>query len=132
MNDTWIAHVSVPNYNRCNHKSPGSILIKAGSVDFIEKPLDKRSSVRKVKSLLPENGNHKHLGKPLTQSEQRVLKLVLDGKRNREIAGLLSRSHKTIEVHRAHIMQKIGDNSLVDLVRAGSGVPDSTHVYLVF
>ena len=91
--------------------------IKAGAADFIQKPLDKTSFVRKVKSLLPENGNHKHPGKPLTQSEQRVLKLVLNGKSNREIAGLLTRSQRTIEVHRAHAMHKLGVESLVELVK---------------
>ena len=91
--------------------------IKAGAADFIEKPLDKESFVRKVKSLLPENGNHKHLGKSLTKSEERVLKLVLHGKSSQEIASLLSRSRRTIEVHRAHVMHKLGADSLVDLVK---------------
>ena len=91
--------------------------IKAGAADFIEKPLDKKSFVRKVKSLLPENGNHKHLGEPLTQTEQRVLKLVLDGKSNKEIANILKRSKRTIEVHRARVMRKLGADSLVALVK---------------
>jgi FixJ family two-component response regulator len=60
--------------------------IKAGATDFIEKPLDKRSFVSKVRSLLPENGNRKHLDQTLTQAEEKVQKLVLDGKSNREIA----------------------------------------------
>jgi len=90
--------------------------IKAGAADFIEKPLDKKSFVRKVKSLLPENGNDKQLGEPLTQSEEMVLKLVLGGKSNKEIANLLNRSKRTIEVHRAHVMHKLGAESLVDLV----------------
>jgi FixJ family two-component response regulator len=91
--------------------------IKAGVADFIEKPLDKRSFVGKVKTILSQNGNHKQLCKPLTQSEQKVLQLVLDGKSNKEIADLLSRSHRTIDVHRAHIMQKIRANSLVDPIK---------------
>jgi len=91
--------------------------IKTGAADFIEKPLDKKSFVRKVKSLLPENGNDKHLGKSLTQSEERVLKLVLNGKSNQKIASLLSRSRRTVEVHRAHVMRKLGVDSLVDLVK---------------
>jgi len=91
--------------------------MKAGAVDFIEKPLDRKSFVRKVQALLPKNGDHKHLGNSLTQSEQRVLRLVLDGKSNKEIADILSRSRRTIEVHRAHIMRKLGARSLVDLVK---------------
>ena len=96
--------------------------IKTGAADFIEKPLDKKSFVRKVKSLLPENGNGKHLGEPLTQTEKRVLKLVLDGKSNKEIADLLNRSTRTIEVHRARVMRKLGADSLVDLVKRASGI----------
>jgi two-component system response regulator FixJ len=91
--------------------------IKAGAADFVEKPLDKKSFVRKVKSLLPENGNGKHLGEPLTQTEQRVLNLILDSKSNKEIAELLSRSIRTVEVHRARVMRKLGADSLVDLVK---------------
>jgi two-component system response regulator FixJ len=91
--------------------------IKAGANDFVEKPLDKKSFVRKVKSLLPENGNGKHLGEPLTQTEQRVLRLVLDGKSNKEMANLLNRSSRTIEVHRARVMRKLGAESLVELVK---------------
>ena len=96
--------------------------IKAGAADFIEKPLDKKSFVRKVKSLLPENGNHKHLGKSLTKSEERVLKLVLNGKNNQEIASLLSRSRRTIEVHRANMMHKLGVENLVDLVKQAAAM----------
>ena len=53
----------------------------------------------------------------MTQSEQRVFKLVIDGKSNEEIASLLNRSKRTIEVHRARVMRKLGASSLVDLVR---------------
>ena len=91
--------------------------LKAGVADFIEKPLDKKSFVQRVKSLLPENGNHKHLGEPLTQTEQRVLRFVIDGKSNKNIASLLSRSIRTVEVHRARVMRKLGADSLVDLVK---------------
>ena len=96
--------------------------IKAGAADFIEKPLDKKSFVRKVKALLPWNGNHTHWDKPLTQSEERVLVLVLGGKSNKEIANLLNRSKRTIEVHRAHVMHKLGAESLVDLVKRAAAM----------
>ncbi len=73
--------------------------------------------MRRVRSLLPENSNGKLLGEPLTQDEERVLKLVLGGKSNKEIANLLNRSKRTIEVHRAHLMRKLGAESLVDLMK---------------
>lgn len=93
--------------------------IKAGAVDFIEKPLDKISFAKKVRSILRENGNHTHtyLGKPLTPGEAKVLRLVINGMTNKEIANLLNRSKRTIEVHRANIMCKLGVDNLVDLVK---------------
>lgn len=92
--------------------------IKAGAVDFMEKPLDKDNLLRTVKSLLRENTfTRTCVGKPLTAIQMKVLKLVIDGKSNREIADLLGRSVRTIEVHRAHMMEKLGVNSLLDLVK---------------
>jgi DNA-binding NarL/FixJ family response regulator len=84
----------------------------------MEKPLDKDNLIRTVKSLLRENTfTRTCVGKPLTAIQMKVLKLVIDGKSNREIAELLGRSVRTIEVHRAHMMEKLGVNSLLDLVK---------------
>lgn len=92
--------------------------VKAGAVDFIEKPLDKKSFLRKIKSILKQSTpTDSFVGKPLTNSEMKVLKLVLDGKSNKEIAYLLHRSVRTIEVHRSHLMHKLGVDNLVDLVK---------------
>ncbi|MHC4597052.1 MAG: response regulator transcription factor [Planctomycetota bacterium] len=92
--------------------------IRAGAVDFIEKPLDKKSFLGKVKSILQRSTvDDSHMGKPLTEKEIRVLKLVIDGKSNRQIGYLLHRSVRTIEVHRANIMRKLDVTNLVDLVK---------------
>lgn len=91
--------------------------IKAGADDFIEKPLDKEGFVKRVKSLLPQNGRCKQLEGLLTKSEQRVLKLVIDGKTSKEIASQLSRSKRTVEVHRAHVMSKLNVDNLIDLAK---------------
>lgn len=91
--------------------------IRAGAADFIEKPLRKAIFVDKVESILRGNGNRKHLAKCLTKCERTVLWLVIEGKTNREIASLLSRSVRTIEVHRSNIMHKLGVDNLVDLVK---------------
>jgi len=55
--------------------------------------------------------------KLLTRTEIKVLRLILDGKSNREIAELLHRSLRTIEIHRSHIMRKLGVDNLIDLVK---------------
>jgi len=92
--------------------------MKAGAVDFIEKPLDKKNFVRMIQSILKRNiSTNPNLGSSLTRAEKRILKLVIDGLSNKEIAVLLHRSPRTIEVHRAHIMDKLGVDNLVDLVK---------------
>jgi two-component system response regulator TtrR len=98
--------------------------IKAGAVDFIEKPLDKRNFAERIQSILGENGNHhdNHLGKPLTQSETRVLKLVIQGKSSKEIAQLLNRSKRTIEAHRARVMRKLGVDNIIDLIKRSTAM----------
>lgn len=94
--------------------------IKGGAVDFIEKPLDKKTFVRKVKSILQHGvPSDAHLGQPLTRAEANILKLIIEGKSNREIANSLNRSIRTIEVHRAHLMQKLGVDNVIDLVKMG-------------
>jgi FixJ family two-component response regulator len=92
--------------------------IKLGASDFIEKPLEREAFLEKVKSLLEENSFIDSLkGKPLTPLEQKVLKLVIDGKTGKDIARLLCRAERTIEGHRERIMRKLGVDNLVDLVK---------------
>jgi FixJ family two-component response regulator len=92
--------------------------LKAGAVDFIEKPLDRETLIRTVESVLRGTVPPKSLlGKKLSRAEIMVLRLLLEGKRNAEIAIILSRSVRTIEDHRRHIMRKLGVDNLVDLVK---------------
>jgi FixJ family two-component response regulator len=101
--------------------------MKAGAVDFIEKPLEKKDFVRKIRSILKKNvATHPDLGTSLTRTEKKILQLVIDGKSNKEIAFMLHRSARTIEVHRAHLMHKLGVDNLVDLVKrvASMGLAD--------
>ena len=101
--------------------------MKAGAVDFIEKPLEKKNFVRKIKSILKQNVFiHPDLGTSLTRNETKILQLIIDGKSNKEIANLLHRSARTVEVHRTHLMHKLGVDNLVDLVKrvASMGLVD--------
>jgi two-component system response regulator TtrR len=92
--------------------------VKAGAVDFTEKPLDKESFLRRIRSILKQNPiTDSYIGKPLTRREMRILKLIISGKNNREIAQLLHRSIRTVEVHRNHIMHKLAVENIVDLVK---------------
>jgi DNA-binding CsgD family transcriptional regulator len=57
---------------------------------------------------------------PLTAAESQVLRLILEGKSNKEIAALLCRSERTVEVHRSHVMGKLHVHNVVDLVKQTS------------
>ena len=92
--------------------------VKSGAVDFIEKPLDRQSFLSAVESLLKRvTLTDSLLGKAITRAEMRVLRLMLDGKSNKEIAFLLHRSVRTIEDQRSSILRKLGVDNLVDLVK---------------
>jgi DNA-binding NarL/FixJ family response regulator len=56
-------------------------------------------------------------GRPLTPTQIKVLRLILEGHSNREIAEMLKRSVRTIEVHRAHVMEKLGVKNMLELTK---------------
>ena len=95
----------------------------------IERPLDKDNLIKKVKSILDENALiNANVSRPLTRLQMMVLKLVLDGYANKNIASSLGLSLRTIEMHRASMMDKVGVNNLIDLVKwtATLGLVDLT------
>jgi DNA-binding NarL/FixJ family response regulator len=53
----------------------------------------------------------------LSKREHQVFSLLVEGKTNRDIAELLCVSHKTVEKHRRNLLNKLGMNRLIDLVR---------------
>ncbi|MCL5282823.1 MAG: response regulator [Planctomycetes bacterium] len=92
--------------------------MKAGAADFVEKPLDRDSFLQAVDRLLQRNARPAaFLEDSLTRAERRILYHVLDGKNNREIAAILHRSPRTIEVHRHHLMQKLGAANIIELLQ---------------
>jgi len=92
--------------------------LRSGASEFIEKPLEMQSFRSIVQSLLAR-ADKTNLAEPqtLTKTEAKVLGLILDGKGNKEIARLMSRSLRTIEDHRSHIMKKLSVDNAVDLVK---------------
>ena len=97
--------------------------IKVGALDFIEKPLERRSFLATVELMLKQSSSDDHLlGKAVSKAEKKVLRLLLDGKSNKEIAYILHRSIRTIEDHRLHIMRKLDVDNLVDLVKRAAAM----------
>ena len=111
----WVPVVILTGYADVRTAVTG---IKAGAEDFLEKPFVKKDLLQRIKSILNENTPlDNHVGKPLTRMETKVLNLVVDGKINTEIASLLNRSVRTVEVHRYHMMDKLGVHNLTDLIK---------------
>ena len=91
--------------------------LKQGAVDFVEKPFGEREMLRVVEQCLrleretrdrrlQEADTARRLGQ-LTQREREVLELIIVGKLNKQIADVLGISIKTVEVHRARVMEKM-------------------------
>lgn len=101
--------------------------IKGGAHDFIEKPFEAASVVARVRQAIeawpvrPRNGNGAAVRNSglerLTRREQQVLERIAGGSSNKEAGRHLGISPRTIEVHRARIMDKLGAKNAVDLVR---------------
>lgn len=101
--------------------------MKAGAVDFIEKPYDDDlllASVRRAQELnlnrRAEASNAQETAErisALTPREREVLEHLVAGQPNKVIAHELGISPRTVEIHRAHLMEKMQARSLSDLVR---------------
>lgn len=91
--------------------------MRIGAADFIEKPLHKETFLRKVETMLGQGTfPDPYQGKPLTKTESKVLKLIVAGKSNKEIAHIFGRAVRTVEDHRSHIMRKLMVHNVVELV----------------
>jgi RNA polymerase sigma factor (sigma-70 family) len=101
--------------------------IKRGAFDFIEKPFNDAQLVKLIQraaerasaqseELESQKIAHERLAK-LSPREREVLELVVKGKLNKTIADVLGISIKTVEAHRARVMEKMQVNSLAELVQ---------------
>jgi len=101
--------------------------MKAGVLDFIEKPFRGKFMIERINNAVNQ---HKELREnklaggdiikhidSLTNREKQVMDHVVAGKQNKDIATELGISVKTVEVHRANVMNKMQANSIVELVR---------------
>ncbi|OEZ53157.1 response regulator transcription factor [Duganella sp. HH105] len=100
---------------------------KADAVDFLEKPFDDAKLIgaidealaraRSVHSEQQKRSRNVSLLSELTPREREVMALVVTGRHNREIGPALGISVRTVEVHKARLMAKLGVDNVADLVR---------------
>lgn len=98
--------------------------IKFGTYDFIEKPFDVESIISRVREAVSRStqsaGSSSFTfpgAETLTPRERQVLTEITAGSSNKEAGRNLKISPRTVEVHRARIMEKLGARNAADLVR---------------
>jgi FixJ family two-component response regulator len=104
--------------------------IKSGALDFIEKPFRIGDVIARVREAIAAHARRKRNDEsserttvdvpgrePLTPRERDVLAKIVAGASSKEAALQLGISFRTIEVHRANIMQKLGAKNVADLIR---------------
>lgn len=99
---------------------------RSGAVDFIEKPFHDQELLERIQEALRRDArarSHQAWEREareryaqLTPREKEVMARVAAGRSNKEIARELEVSHRTIDVHRARVMEKMGARSLPELV----------------
>lgn len=105
--------------------------VKKGAVDFLEKPFNDEQLCTLVRLCLDKRAAdlaatrtgrdaHRRLER-LTPREQQVLDLIVAGRLNKQIADDLAISIKTVEAHRANLMQKLGARTMAQLMRIALG-----------
>jgi FixJ family two-component response regulator len=110
--------------------------MKAGAVDFLTKPAPRENLLDAIARALDRDretrtarDEREQLGQrlgSLTPRERQVFELVAAGRLNKQVAGTLGTAEKTVKVHRARVMEKLGARSVVDLARIADRVAGMT------
>ncbi len=101
--------------------------MKAGAVDFIEKPFNDELLLESIRNALIRDVDQRTAQTAradiatrlahLTPREHEVMEMVTSGRANKDIAKTLGVSSKTVEAHRARVMEKMQASSLAELVK---------------
>ena len=105
--------------------------MKKGALDFIQKPFNEEDLLNVVERMLDhareafaghqQAASREALLSKLTGRESQVLERIVAGRLNKQIADDLGISIKTVEAHRANIMEKLGANTVADLLKIALG-----------
>ncbi|SDR23404.1 two component transcriptional regulator, LuxR family [Rhizobiales bacterium GAS191] len=101
--------------------------IKAGAVDFVQKPYREQQLLDSINDALRRDAVDRHGAytrdglaarlATLTQREREVMDQVVKGLSSKSIARALDISYRTVELHRSHILDKLGVHSVAELIR---------------
>lgn len=108
--------------------------MKKGAIDFLEKPFNE-TDLREIVTRMFEQANqrlsqaqaqrsHDAMLARLTSREQQVLERIVAGRLNKQIADDLGISIKTVEAHRANIMEKLQVTTVADLMKVALAKPE--------
>jgi RNA polymerase sigma factor (sigma-70 family) len=101
--------------------------MQEGATDFLQKPFRDQDLLDRINQAMTTDGEQREALEEkrqierrissLTARERQVMKMVVDGKANKVIASDLGVSQRTVEIHRAHVMEKMQAASIAQLVR---------------
>ena len=101
--------------------------MKKGAVDFLAKPFDDGDLISAIAAALDKCRKARQASKDVTNAQNRfdklsprehdVLRHVISGRLNKQIAGELDIAEQTVKIHRGRIMKKLGVDSVAELVR---------------
>ena len=110
--------------------------MKNGAIDFIEKPYREQVLIDAIQKALLKNISDQLKIKKISETKQKLARLssretqvlnkILSGKANKVIAAELGVSQRTIELHRAHVMEKMDVRSLAELIKITLNTVEST------
>ena len=102
-------------------------VMRSGACDFVTKPFSTPDLIKKIETALTasalanryavEEQRIRSLTDQLTDKESEVMRLMVEGKTNREIAEICGNSTRTVELHRARVFDKLRVSNAVELVR---------------
>jgi RNA polymerase sigma factor (sigma-70 family) len=108
--------------------------VKRGAADFLQKPFRDQQLIDKIQHAIDENArlreelaDHRQIAAriaSLTPREREIMALVVEGKANKAIANELGVSQRTVEIHRARVMEKMQAASLAQLVQMAMRAQD--------